>query len=163
MPRCACLASLLPAVSQSAPAQQAHTHLRLLPALPPTPLHWSVHLETNHSTPTTQCPQTGAEIRERFLSFYEGKGHTRLPSSSLVPEDPTVLLTIAGMLQFKPIFLGQVGTMPACECVLPPPVHCNMPFHHYHHHRHRCTVTTTGTPCGSLRDHHTEMRSHQRH
>jgi alanyl-tRNA synthetase len=52
--------------------------------------------------------QSGAEIRERFLSFFEGKGHTRLPSSSLVPEDPTVLLTIAGMLQFKPIFLGQV-------------------------------------------------------
>ena len=35
-------------------------------------------------------------MRERFLSFFEGKGHTRLPSSSLVPEDPTVLLTIAG-------------------------------------------------------------------
>ena len=50
---------------------------------------------------------SGAEIRERFLSFYESKGHARLPSSSLVPEDPTVLLTIAGMLQFKPIFLGQ--------------------------------------------------------
>lgn len=41
-------------------------------------------------------PQSGAEVRERFLSFFEGKGHTRLPSSSLVPEDPTVLLTIAG-------------------------------------------------------------------
>ncbi|GMH41527.1 hypothetical protein BSKO_09437 [Bryopsis sp. KO-2023] len=49
---------------------------------------------------------TGAEIRERFLSFFEEKGHTRLPSASLVPEDPTVLLTIAGMLQFKPIFMG---------------------------------------------------------
>ena len=52
---------------------------------------------------------SGAEIRERFLSFYESKGHKRLPSSSLVPQDPTVMLTIAGMLQFKPIFLGQVG------------------------------------------------------
>ncbi|KAI8465029.1 MAG: tRNA synthetases class II (A)-domain-containing protein [Monoraphidium minutum] len=50
---------------------------------------------------------SGGEVRERFLSFFEAKGHTRLPSSSLVPEDPTVLLTIAGMLQFKPVFLGQ--------------------------------------------------------
>ncbi|KIZ03314.1 alanyl-tRNA synthetase [Monoraphidium neglectum] len=50
---------------------------------------------------------SGGEVRERFLAFFEGKGHTRLPSSSLVPEDPTVLLTIAGMLQFKPVFLGQ--------------------------------------------------------
>jgi alanyl-tRNA synthetase len=49
----------------------------------------------------------GAEIRQAFLDFYTAKGHTHLPSSSLVPEDPTVLLTIAGMLQFKPIFLGQ--------------------------------------------------------
>jgi hypothetical protein len=40
--------------------------------------------------------QSGAEVREAFLSFFEGKGHSRLPSSSLVPEDPTVLLTIAG-------------------------------------------------------------------
>ena len=50
---------------------------------------------------------TGAGIRQAFLKFYEGKGHTILPSASLVPEDPTVLLTIAGMLPFKPIFLGQ--------------------------------------------------------
>lgn len=55
------------------------------------------------------CMQSGADIRESFLSFYEALGHTRLPSSSLVPEDPTVLLTIAGMLQFKPVFMGQVG------------------------------------------------------
>ncbi|KAL2652651.1 hypothetical protein R1flu_020779 [Riccia fluitans] len=50
----------------------------------------------------------GDNIRKRFLTFYESRGHKILPSSSLVPEDPTVLLTIAGMLQFKPVFLGQV-------------------------------------------------------
>lgn len=51
--------------------------------------------------------KSGAQIRQAFLDFYAGKGHNILPSASLVPEDPTVLLTIAGMLPFKPIFLGQ--------------------------------------------------------
>ncbi|MBE9183909.1 alanine--tRNA ligase [Microcoleus sp. LEGE 07076] len=50
---------------------------------------------------------SGTEIRETFLQFYAQRGHKILPSASLIPEDPTVLLTIAGMLQFKPIFLGQ--------------------------------------------------------
>ena len=50
---------------------------------------------------------TGAAIREAFLAFYQARDHLRLPSASLVPEDPTVLLTIAGMLPFKPVFLGQ--------------------------------------------------------
>ncbi len=49
----------------------------------------------------------GNEIRTLFLNFYSQRGHQILPSASLVPEDPTVLLTIAGMLPFKPIFLGQ--------------------------------------------------------
>ncbi|BAY47755.1 alanyl-tRNA synthetase [Scytonema sp. HK-05] len=49
----------------------------------------------------------GNEIRALFLDFYAQRGHQILPSASLVPEDPTVLLTIAGMLPFKPIFLGQ--------------------------------------------------------
>lgn len=49
----------------------------------------------------------GTEIRELFLKFYEQHQHVRLPSSSLIPDDPTVLLTIAGMLQFKAIFMGQ--------------------------------------------------------
>ena len=50
---------------------------------------------------------SGNEIRQKFLDFYAQRDHQELPSASLVPEDPTVLLTIAGMLPFKPIFLGQ--------------------------------------------------------
>lgn len=50
---------------------------------------------------------SGSAIRQKFLDFYATRGHKILPSASLVPEDPTVLLTIAGMLPFKPIFLGQ--------------------------------------------------------
>ncbi len=51
---------------------------------------------------------TSAELRHRFLEFFRSKGHTIVPSSPLVPQnDPTLLFTNAGMVQFKDVFLGR--------------------------------------------------------
>ena len=51
---------------------------------------------------------TSTEIRAKFLDFFVSKGHTKVPSSSLIPRnDPTVLLTTAGMQQMIPYFLGR--------------------------------------------------------
>jgi alanyl-tRNA synthetase len=54
---------------------------------------------------------SSAEIRRKFLEYFASKGHKVVPSSSLLPDDPSVLLTTAGMQQFKPYYTGAADAM----------------------------------------------------
>lgn len=57
---------------------------------------------------------SGNELREKYLQFFQSKGHLRLPSASLIPEnDPTLLMIGAGMAPFKPFFTGKMK--PPCS------------------------------------------------
>ena len=61
-------------------------------------------------------PRTAAELRRAFLDFFVARGHTAVPSAPLVPNDPTLLFTTAGMVQFKPYYTAS-GELPYTRAV----------------------------------------------
>ena len=54
---------------------------------------------------------TAEKLREEFLNYFKSKGHSVVPSSSLLPDDPSVLLTTAGMQQFKPYYTAKADPL----------------------------------------------------
>src|SRR5437773_1183305 len=68
-----------------------------------------VHIIGGQGTAGNLTPvqrMTADELRRAFLDFFAQRGHTVVPSASLIPNDPTLLLTSAGMVQFKPYMVG---------------------------------------------------------
>ena len=65
-------------------------------------------MSSRPSLPPPARFMTSAQLRAAFLDFFRERGHAVVPSSSLVPgNDPTLLFTNAGMVQFKQVFLGK--------------------------------------------------------
>jgi alanyl-tRNA synthetase len=54
----------------------------------------------------TTPPKTADELRQSYIDFFVARDHVAVPSASLIPHDPTVLFTVAGMVPFKPYFVG---------------------------------------------------------
>jgi alanyl-tRNA synthetase len=62
-------------------------------------------------TPASRTLRTAAELRRAFLDYFVSRGHAAVPSAPLVPNDPTLLFTTAGMVQFKPYYTA-TGDVP---------------------------------------------------
>jgi alanyl-tRNA synthetase len=66
----------------------------------------SVHPRSVHWGAMVKHPRSADDVRQSFIDFFVARGHTEVPSASLVPQDPTLLFNVAGMVPFKPYFLG---------------------------------------------------------